>query len=433
MQRRYQLLVKQHLRQSESVATGLRVVSQNGSRGAADLGAWRFYDNPQVTLPVLVAPLLARAHNAVREACDRYALCVHDQSGLHLTKHHAKQDRKVMYSRDDLGYELQSALLLSDQDGQPLASAYLALAAKGGVYSTRREEPLPARPWVDEVNRTMGHLEGQQFDRRLVHIIDRELDKLLHLRRFVRCRRLFVIRANDTPRVRHKGESHLLAEVEVTLAKRFRRSREISYHGRPAWQYVAQTAVVLDQPARIYRQRNGKLEQRVIPGPPISLRLVIAQVRDKEGAVLATWRLWNNLPAEVTAPTIALWYYWRWRIESFHKLIKRAGQCIEQWQQTTITRFAKRLLVAAQACCIVWAFEQSETQEAAELKQLLLRLSGRQMRVGVQETTPALLAGFWNLQAIADVLDDYDVDTIRRFAQLIDKTVGLLVQAEPEV
>ena len=55
------------------------------------------------------------------------------------------------------------------------------------------------------------------------------------------------------------------------------------------------------------------------------------------------------------------------------------------------------------------------------------------MRVGVQETTPALLAGFWNLQAIADVLDDYDVDTIRRFAQLIDKTVGLLVQAEPEV
>jgi len=91
-----------------------------------------------------------------------------------------------------------------------------------------------------------------------------------------------------------------------------------------------------------------------------------------------------------------------------------------------------QILVCRVYSCIVWAFEQSETQEAAELKQLLLRLCGRQMRVGVQETTPALLAGFWNLQAIADVLDDYDVDTIRRFAQLIDKTVGLLVQAEPE-
>ena len=55
------------------------------------------------------------------------------------------------------------------------------------------------------------------------------------------------------------------------------------------------------------------------------------------------------------------------------------------------------------------------------------------MRVGVQETAPALLAGFWNLQAIADVPDDYDDDTIGRFARLIDKTVGLLVQAEPEV
>ena len=433
MQRRYQLLVKQHLRQSESVATGLRVVSQNGARGAADLGAWRFYDNPQVTWPALAAPLLARAHSAVREACEQYALCVHDQAGLHLTNHHAKQDRKVMYSRADLGYELQSALLLSDQDGQPLVPAYLALAAKDGVYSTRREAPLPTRPWVDEVNRTMGYLAGQQFDRRLVHIIDRALDKLLQLRRFVRCQRLFVIRANDTRRVWHKGASHLLAEVEATLAKSFRRSREISYHGRPAWQYVTQTAVVLNQPARLYRQRQGRLEQRVIPGPPISLRFILAQVRTQEGAVLATWRLWSNLPAALTASTIALWYYWRWRIESFHKLLKRAGQCVEQWQQTTVTRFAKRLLVVAQACCIVWAFEQSETQEATELKQLLLRLSGRQMRVGVQETAPALLAGFWNLQAIADVLDDYEVDTIRRFAQLIDKTVGLLVQAEPEV
>jgi hypothetical protein len=53
------------------------------------------------------------------------------------------------------------------------------------------------------------------------------------------------------------------------------------------------------------------------------------------------------------------------------------------------------------------------------------------LRVAVQETAPALLAGFWNLQAIADVLDDYD-DTTRRFARLIDKTVGLLTQAELE-
>jgi hypothetical protein len=106
LQRRYQLLAKQHLRQSEGVATGLRVVAQNGSRRAADLGEWRFYDNPQVTLPALMAPLLAHAQSAVRESCEQYALCVHDQSGRHLTQHHAKQDRKVMYSRADLGYEL---------------------------------------------------------------------------------------------------------------------------------------------------------------------------------------------------------------------------------------------------------------------------------------------------------------------------------------
>ncbi len=418
-------MVKQHLRQAETLATGLRVLSQDGTRDAADLAAWRFYDNSSITLPGLAAPLLERARRAVAERCDQYALCIHDQSGLHLTRHHAKRDRKVLYSRDDLGYEMQSALLVSDHDGRPLGTAYLALGAASGVHSTRREQPLPARPWVDEVNRTMGYLAAQQFSKELVHIIDRELDKLLQLRRFARCRRLFVIRANDVRRVEHDGQSRLLSEVEAMLCGQFKRSRQIDYRGRRAWQYVAETEVVLDQPARIYRKRGGRIEQRQIRGRPLPLRLVIAQVRDKWGQVLATWRLWTNLPAAVDAQTVALWYYWRWRIESFHKLMKRAGQCVEQWQQLTVERFAKRLLVAAQACCIVWALEQSEAAEAAELRRLLLRLSGRRMRRGVSETAPALLAGLWNLLAIGDALDDYKAEELRHQAGLVNQMLGL--------
>jgi hypothetical protein len=330
LQKRYQVLVEQHMSTCESIAPGVRVRLTKSSKKAAAKGASRFYDNDAVSLFDLGAPLIERGHQAVKEHCQSYVLCVHDVSPLHYTNHPSKSDRRVMYSRDDLGYELQTALLVSDSDGAPLAPICLNLAAADAVHSTRRETLLPYRPWIDELNRTMGYVEQQQFDLPLVHIVDREGDKLLHLRRFTRCGRLFLIRANDVRRLEHEGQSRLLSEVEATLREQFKFSRKVEYKGKRARQYVAETVVVLKQPARIYRKRQGKLVQRNIAGRPLELRLVVVQVRDQQGEVLATWRLWTNLPPQVDAATIALWYYWRWRIESFFKLLKRAGQHAEQ-------------------------------------------------------------------------------------------------------
>lgn len=409
----------------QSLATGVRARLTKTSKKAAAKGASRFYDNNAVSLRDLGAPLMVRARKAVKEHCQAYALCVHDVSPLHYTNHPSKTDRRVMYSRDDLGYELQSALLVSDQDGAPLAPGCLNLAAADGVHSTRRESRLPQRPWVDELNRTMGYLEAQQFNLPLAHIIDREGDKLLHLRRFARSGRRFVIRANDVRRVEHEGQSRLLSEVEATLSKQFKFSRKVEYKGKTARQYIAQTTVILKQPARIYRKRRGKLIQRNIPGRPLELRLVIAQVRNKKGKVLATWRLWANLPAAVEAATIALWYYWRWRIESFFKLLKRAGQHVEQWQQENASRIAKRLLVAAQACVVIWALMRSEDPQSDSLRRFLMRLSGRMTKPGVDYTAPALFDGMCNLLAIVDALDQYPVAEIRQMASFVSRMLGL--------
>lgn len=410
---------------SESLATGLRVRLTKTSTKAAAKAASRFYNNEDVSLPDLAAPLMVRAHQAVKQHCQAYVLCAHDVSGLHYTNHPSKTDRRVMYSQHDLGYELQTALLISDQDGAPLAPGCLNLATADGVYTTRREGLLPQRPWVDELNRTMGYLQAQEFGLPLVHIVDREGDKLLHLRRFVRCGRLFVIRANDVRRVEHEGQSRLLSEVEASLSEKFKFSREVQYKGKTARQYIAETTVILDQPARIYRQRRGKLVQRNIPGRPLELRLVIAQVRDKWGKVLATWRLWSNLGAEVEASTLALWYYWRWRIESFFKLLKRAGQHLEQWQQENASRIAKRLLVAAQACVVIWALMRSEDPQSQSLRRFLMDLSGRMTKPGVEYTAPALFDGMSNLLAIIDALDQYPVAEIRQMASFVSQIIGL--------
>lgn len=400
------------------------------SKNAAAKAASRFYDNDDVGLPDLAAPLLERAHKAVKEHCQAYALCVQDVSPLHYTKHPSKTDRRVMYSRHDLGYELQTALLISDRDGAPLTPVCMNLAAADGVHSTRRESLLPYRPWIDEINRTMGYIEAQQFKFRLVHIIDREADKLLHLRRFDRCQRLFVIRANDSRRLKHEGQSRLLLEVESTLSEQFKFSRKIEYKGKKAYQYVAETPVVLKEPGRIYRQRQGKLIQRNIPGRPLELRLVIAQVRDKKGNVLAAWRLWTNLPTEVDAATVALWYYWRWRIESFFKLLKRAGQHVEQWQQENASRIAKRLLIAAQACVVIWSLMPAKDPQSDSLRRFLMSLSGRMTKPGVEYTAPALFDGIFNLLAIADALDRYPVPEIRQMAGVVSQILGVPDKAQ---
>ncbi|MDR3108080.1 MAG: hypothetical protein LBU65_00120 [Planctomycetaceae bacterium] len=45
---------------------------------------------------------------------------------------------------------------------------------------------------------------------------------------------------------------------------------------------------------------------------------------------LARWYLLSNV-FDVSSATIALWYYYRWRIENYFKLFKSGGQEIEHW------------------------------------------------------------------------------------------------------
>jgi hypothetical protein len=114
-----------------------------------------------------------------------------------------------------------------------------------------------------------------------------------------------------------------------------------------------------------------------------------------------------------------LWYYWRWRIESLFKLLKSEGQQMEHWKQPQGEAIAKRLLVAAMACALVWRLQRQPSEEAATLRRLLVQLSGRQMKWGREYTTPALLAGLWVLLAMLEALEHHSVEDLRRFRQLV--------------
>ncbi|GHT31439.1 hypothetical protein FACS1894214_2750 [Planctomycetales bacterium] len=78
------------------------------------------------------------------------------------------------------------------------------------------------------------------------------------------------------------------------------------------------------------------------------MRLVIAKVIDPVSQKeLACWYLLTNVGEDVSSSTVALWYYHRWRIESYFKLLKSGGQELEHWQQESGLAILKRLLVVS--------------------------------------------------------------------------------------
>jgi hypothetical protein len=382
---------------------------------AATQAAYRFLHNDRVTLPDLAEPLLSAAREAIPQACDQWVLVVHDWSELLFRRHHDKADRAMLSASFPEGYELQTALLISDREGLPLAPAVLSLYAADGVHCSRGNQVRRALSKLDELDPAMSFVERQRLGMPLLHIVDAEADSVAHYRQWSeQPQRNYLVRA-DNRLVQFEGRLQQCSEIRQQLHARGDMvfTRAVEYHGHKAEQWVAEAAVVLTRPGQ--RNRPGVSRQRV-PGPPLPLRLVIAEVRAAESTRPVVWYLLTNAPAEVSASTIALWYYWRWRVESYFKLLKSAGLELEQWRQETADAIAKRLLVASMACVIVWQLARSNSGEAEEVRQLLVRLSGRQMAWGKTFTAPAMLAGLWVLLAMFHALEVYDLPTLKKLA-----------------
>ena len=420
LQARYQRLVESHLSPAQRLACGIRAVPGVSSSAAATQAAYRFFKNPRVRLRTLVEPLIEAARAAIPVACDRYVLAVHDWSPLKFRRHHSKPDRLPVENDKPWkeGYELHTVLLVGDRAGHPLAPVSLSLHAADGVHCSRSAKVRPALSVLDEHDPAMTFVEWQRLAKPVVHLLDAEADSVAHYRQWsARPGREYLVRADDRL-VEHAGQEVRCSALreQGREQKTFQRTREVRYHGRPAEQWVMEVAVRLTRPGQ--QNRPGKSKARV-PGPPLDLRLIISEVRNAAGEVLAVWYLLTNVSRSVDAATIALWYYWRWRVESYFKLLKSAGLELERWQQESAEALARRLVVASMACVVVWQLARSEHPEAEPARQLLIQLSGRQMAYGKRFTEPALLAGLWILLATLHTLENYDLDTLRRIASLV--------------
>jgi hypothetical protein len=409
-------LVKEHLHAATGFASGLSALPGLKTAFASTQAAWRFYANNDVTLAELIKPLPEAGREGCAASNSPYVLAVHDWSSLAYGTHPSKADRVQLTHQYDIGYELSVALLVDAATGDPLAPMEIRLRAADRVHSSRTPAPKTSAKRLDQLIVTMKAAAGWGLDKTVVHIIDREADSVGHFRKWAAKGHLFLVRADAARSVRWRKKVLTLPKVVAALAQEdaFRAVGEVPYKGRPGRQWVAETTVILHKPART-RTAAGQVD---VPGKPLELRLIVSRIFAADGTLLAEWLLLTNVATDVTAETIALWYYWRWRIESYFKLMKSAGQALEDWQQESAGAIAKRLLAASMSCVVVWRLGRMDSPEATLLCYLLVRLSGRQMKRDRPVTDSALLAGFQAMLAMLDMLEHYDIQQLRRLVAL---------------
>lgn len=401
---------------SGRTAAGPSLLLGEAKSTAATQAAWRFLNNERVSFSDLVVPLRQAGREACQQSPSEFVLLVHDWSKIDYKGHTSKQDLRQLTHENDIGYDLTTALLVDAHDGAPLAPMQMHLKTADCVHSTAAEPPEEHWHHLDQLDPTMREAAQWELDRTVVHVIDREADSLGDFRDWDEAGYRFLVRCDDR-RVLWNGQSWLISEIADHFDSEvlFEDIGEALHHGKAVRQEVAEAEIVLHRPHKT--RIEGK--QHDVAGRPLPVRLVVTRLLDEEGYIVAQWTLLCNVwQAEISAQRIAYWYYWRWRIESFFKLLKSHGQELEHWQQQSGEAIARRLLVAAMACVVVWGLQRDTSPEAEETKAILVRLSGRSMKRGRGATAPALLAGFMVLLAINDLLShtDFDLKTLQRIA-----------------
>jgi len=413
------------MKQSTSTSTGVAVPATLQSSFAITQATWRFLNNERVSLPKLIAPLREFARQQLVR--HDYVLAVKDWSKLDYKKHKAKKDVVQISHKDDIGYDLTTQLLVNAQNGQSIAPIQMHLKTADGYLSTAKSPPTEPIHHLEQVLPLMREADTMDIPAKIVHVIDREADSVFHLRAWSAEGFYYLVRGDDDRLVRWRDETVSLRQIKAQLESEgaFQQSREVLIGGKKGLQSVAETEIVLDRPAK--RKVQGR--SIIVPGDPLPLRLVFAKVVDPlSNEELSMWYLLSNVSSDVSSSRLALWYYWRWRIESYFKLLKSGGQQLEHWQQESSLAILKRLLIASMACATVWCLQESTDEESEEFKSVLVRLSGKRLKRGRSPTAEILLSGLFVLLRMFDFLVsiDFDLSKIAKlnatFSKLLQKT-----------
>ena len=414
----------------QNSTNGLNLLIKEVQGYAQAQSAWRFYNNENVDIPSLNDPILRKGLERIEQACKEYLLVAHDWSLINYRNHTAKKDcieTRRSHSRKALskGYDLQSALAISDRTGEPITPLVHNLKTKDTCYSTYDSHLDMKWTHLDELSHRIRHINNTLgIQKTIVHIIDREADSVGFFRGLQE-EDFYIVRALDRVSVEYQGRKTTQKALAQTLGLG-NYVKSITYKKKRVKLYVNSVDIVITRDAYIrHTDAQGKVTCSRKKGKPIHNRFIVERLVDEQNNVVATWMLLSNVDQNVDEATIALWYYYRWNIESYFKLLKSAGFNLEKRQQETSQAIFKRLLIASYACVLVWQIEHENHKNIEEIKRFLVRLSGRLVSKGKVSTSPALLAGIWNFFSTMDILELYDIEKLFEMKKELNAFLGM--------
>jgi hypothetical protein len=392
------------------------LASAQKSSFATTQAVWRFLNNPHISFQQLNHPIETLALSQVSESNSHYALVAHDWSQLQYVKHSHKSNRQQRTHKHDVGYELQSSLLIDAESGLPIAPLAQTLCDASGRYMTYAENGGEKATHLNALFEQITSIESMSINKKLVHIIDREGDSIAHLRQLSQQGYNWLVRGKEGNRIEYQGQALKVKDVADQTTTTF--VKTVQYKGQSAILHVGESPIDITRDAQSSQKtQEGK---RVAPmkGEALQVRLIMAKVTDKTGKPLARWTLLSNVSKEVSCTELANWYYWRWTIESYFKLLKQAGHDVESWLQTTPQAILKRLQIACMACVLTWRIQRSTDEQNTRVRAILTRLSGRQQKRGRIESAPSILAGLSILLNTLQLLSEYSESELKEMAQI---------------
>lgn len=418
------------MKHKERNSNGLAILLKDVKGYSQAQSAWRFYNNNNVDIKSLNKPIIEEGIKNIKQESDKYLLIAHDWSLINYRNHESKKDcievnRSKNNKSKSKGYELQSSLAISDITGEPITPLVHNLKTKDKVYSTYDNNINISTTHLNELKSRIEYIDNKlNIDKIKVHIIDREADSSTFLRELKK-NNFYIIRAIDDRKVEYNNEEMKQKE----LANRLRLGKyvkSIQYKNRQVKIYVNSVNVKITRDSYIIdKSVTNKTKYKRVKGKTIDTRFIVERLVDKDNKIVATWLLISNLKDNVDDKTIALWYYYRWNIESYFKLLKSSGFNLESWQQVKSEAIFKRLLIASYASLLVWQIEHSNKRNIVEIKKFLVKLSGRLIQRGKVSTSPALLAGIWNFFSAMDIIELYDIDKLLSMKRELNDFLGM--------
>jgi len=420
----------------ESATNGLRLL-QGGIKGLSEVQAsYRFFNNPNVSTKELFKPIEDNLKDETDNQCDKYLLAMSDWSHLDYKKHKSKSELKSENRKDTcmkIGYDLQTTIAVSDRTGEPIAPMVHNLKTSDTVYST----------YDDNIDMKLTHLEElasrakyidtnfKSKDKQIVHIVDREADSIAFMRALADSSSLFILRGKGNSKVQY---TDIITKTKIDINQSDLANKlplgnlvkEIIYKKKKVTIFANECDIAITRDAtKMTMQDNGKRKLIKTKGKSVKARFIVERLVDDKNEIVATWLLISNVnDKDITAGTIATWYYYRWKIESYFKLLKSSGFNLEQWQQTKPEALFKRLLVVSQSCMLVWKIANDNSANALKLREILIELSGKQIQRGVDFTYPALLKGLENYLITIDMLTKFSVDDILKMKDELSEVMG---------